>query len=144
MRWKITIRALGFILGVSAVLAVTSASALAMQPANADGCPAGRVGLSIQWADSFISYACSLDPLADKTPSEVLGLVVRWSDGSVSTVDLPPAASTPATPAATSSSSSLSTSSSTSISSSTSTSTTCVNGQCTTTTSHSDCTEGDC
>jgi hypothetical protein len=142
MRSKITtIRALGFILGVAAVLAVTSATALARQPANTDGCPTGRVGLSIQWAESFITYACSLDPLADRTPSEVLGLVVRWSDGSVSTVDLPKADSMPAPQAATSTSS-LSTSSS--MSSSTSTSTTCVNGQCTTTTNHSECTDGDC
>jgi hypothetical protein len=143
MRSKPTTRALAALLGAAAALLVTTVGALAMQSASVDNCPSGRIGLNIQWGDTLVTYACSVDAVADKTLSEVLGVVVRWSDGSVSTVDLPTEASASATQSAqtlTSTTSSLSTSTS----SSSSTSTTCVNGQCTTTTSHSVCSDGDC
>src|SRR5438105_741411 len=95
MRWFIGARPRGLLISVTVVLLLTSIytlstgaiSALATGAVNADGCPTGRVGVNIQWAESLITYACSVDPVADRTPTEVLGLVVRWSDGSVSTVD---------------------------------------------------------
>src|ERR1700730_17644049 len=82
-------RGLVVLLSLVAVVVLSSAAARAMEAVNADGCLTGRVGLSIQWADSLVTYACSVDTVADKTPSGILGVVVRWSDGSVSTVNLP-------------------------------------------------------
>jgi hypothetical protein len=126
MRTSQLIRVLAVIAATLALAAVTTTSGLA----SVNGCPAGRVGLAVQWADAQVSYACA--PASDATSVEIVGLLVRQSDGSVRTIDLA------------ASQSSVVSSSSTSSSISSSTSTTCINGQCTTTSDKSVCVDGSC
>jgi hypothetical protein len=103
----------------AAVMTITSvATVSAFQTASVDGC-----GVSIG---------------LDRVPAEILSLVVRWPDESVSTVDLPSKSARATESGETPSSYSWSSSSSMS------TSTTCVNGECSTTTSHLECDEDGC
>ena len=117
-----------------AALALLAVSASALQAASLDDCR-GQLGVSVQWHDGQVSIACT-DPAEGRTPIEILGLIVRWSDDSVSTVGL--GAQT------TSTDTSRSSYSSSSHSSSMSSSTTCINGQCSTTTSSVGCDDNDC
>jgi hypothetical protein len=111
-----------------ALLGLTAVSASAVQTASLDECR-GRIGVTVQWSDSHVSIACT-DTGDGATPIEILGVIVRWSDDSVSTVGLGAQPSSP--------------SSSSRVSSSYSSSTTCINGQCTTTSSSVGCDNDGC
>jgi hypothetical protein len=128
------------LVAVLGLILATTSSGLAGQAASLSECPTGRVGLMVQWADAQVSVVCGTGlGQADAMRPEIVGLVVRWSNGSVGTIDLAATAQTAASETAVSESvvsesSSASTSSSTSMS--------CVNGQCTTTTTV--CVDGRC
>lgn len=117
-----------------ALLGLAACSADALTAVSLDDCR-GQLGVSVQWQGGQVSIACT-DPAEGRTPIETLGLIVRWSDDSVSTVGL--GAQT------TSTDTSRSSYSSSSHSSSMSSSTTCINGQCSTTTSSVGCDDNDC
>jgi hypothetical protein len=137
MRWNPT--RLLTLIGVMVTLAIGStAGAAAEGQAGLEACPAGRVGLVVHWSEAQVTSACTTEPSQQTTPGEIVAVVVRWSDGTTSTVRVTDAEGSDTQ------TSSSSVSSVGSSSSSVSTSTTCINGQCTTTGSHSVCTDLDC
>lgn len=112
---------------VALVAAVTlGAGAALAQQAPSVSCSAGRLQVSIQWADAHVSVLCSTDQVQDSAPTQVVGMIVRWSDGTMGTIGVSDAASGGL--------SSITTSSST----------TCINGQCTSTHTESVCVDSSC
>jgi hypothetical protein len=118
--------------------------------------PGQIVGLLVRQSDGSartldLAADHSLGVSTDATTGEIVGLLMQQSDGSITTIDLAADhGSSTSQSSEVSSSSTLnsgtsnSSNSTSSMSSSSSTSTTCINGQCTTTSGHSVCTDGSC
>lgn len=130
------------VLALTGLLAVTLATGSALALANGQAtaiCPSGQVGLTVHWADAQDALFCAVADGLQGMPSAptIVGLVVRGPDDAVTTIDVAPATTSTGDVQITSSRSM-------STSSSTSSSTSCVNGHCTTISSHLECVDGSC